>query len=74
MDTNTKEIIKQVQSSSLFVVAALSPSFLISVICVFIYLTTQFPEIKEPISNIIVNLLTKAGIKVTEKDGIDPKS
>jgi hypothetical protein len=73
MDTNTKEIVKQVQSSSLFVVAALSPSFLISIICVFIYLTTQFPEIKEPISNVIASLLSKAGINVN-KDGIDPES
>ena len=71
---DSKEIVKEIKTSSLFVVAALSPNFLISVICVFIYLTTQYPEVKEPISNAITNLLGKAGINLNKENGIDPKS
>lgn len=65
MNDDTQSIIKQVQTSSFFVVAALSPSFLISLLCVFAYLITQFPEIKEPVSNAISNLLDKAGVKTS---------
>lgn len=71
---DSKEIVKEIKTSSLFVVAALSPNFLISVICVFIYLTTQYPEVKEPISNVITNLLSKAGINLNKENGIDPES
>ena len=62
----TKEnptVIDQVKISSYFVVAALSPSFLVSLICVFLYLIAAFPEVKEPITDIITNLLAKAGVK-----------
>lgn len=70
-----KEIINEIKVSSFFVVAALSPSFLISVICVFLYLVTAFPEIKEPVSNIIANLLRKAGItKENTENELDSKS
>lgn len=71
---DSKEIVKEIKTSSLFVVAALSPNFLVSVICVFIYLTTQYPEVKEPISNIITNLLNKAGINLNKENGIDTES
>lgn len=60
--SDNKEIINEIKVSSFFVVAALSPSFLISVVCVFLYLVTAFPEVKEPVSNIIANLLVKVGI------------
>lgn len=56
-------IASQIKASSFFVVAALSPSFLISLLCVFLYLFTVFPELKEPASNILTNLLMRAGIK-----------
>lgn len=60
---DNQSIVNQVKVSSFFVVAALSPSFLISLICVLLYLVTVFPDIKEPISNVISNLLVKAGVK-----------
>ena len=67
MNTEDKQpIIDQIKISSFFVVAALSPSFLISLLCVFLYLITAFPEIKEPVQNIIANLLLKVGVKNTE--------
>lgn len=65
---DNQSIINQVKVSSFFVVAALSPSFLISLLCVFAYLITQFPEIKEPVSNIISNLLVRAGVKTNQQD------
>lgn len=55
-------ILKEIKQSSFFIVAALSPSFLISVVSVFFYLTIAYPEIKEPVSNAISNLLKKAGV------------
>lgn len=64
MNTEDKtSVTNQIKASSFFVVAALSPSFLISLICVFLYLFTVFPELKEPVSNVLANLLLKAGIK-----------
>lgn len=60
---NNQSVTNQIKASSFFVVAALSPSFLISLICVFLYLFTIFPELKEPVSNVIANLLARAGIK-----------
>lgn len=62
MNQPENSLVKEIKSSSLFIVAALSPNFLISVICVFLYLANTFPEIKEPVSNAIANLLRKAGI------------
>lgn len=62
---DNQSIVNQVKVSSFFVVAALSPSFLISLICVLLYLVTVFPDIKEPISNVISNLLVKAGVKTS---------
>lgn len=64
MNTEDKSsVTNQIKASSFFVVAALSPSFFISLVCVFLYLFTVFPELKEPVSNILANLLLKAGIK-----------
>lgn len=60
-----QSVTNQIKASSFFVVAALSPSFLISLICVLLYLFTVFPELKEPVSNILANLLLRAGIKTS---------
>lgn len=62
---DNQSVANQIKASSFFVVAALSPSFLISLICVFLYLFTVFPELKEPVSNVLSNLLLKAGIKTS---------
>ncbi len=62
-EQNTSNEIKQ---ASFFIVAALSPSFLISLICVLLYLFTAFPELKEPVSHLITSLLMKAGVKSSE--------
>ena len=70
MDNENQSVINQVKASSFFVVAALSPSFLISLFCVFLYLVTVFPEIKEPVSNVISNLLARAGIKPDPSDKV----
>ena len=67
-EDQTNTVLNQVKVSSFFVVAALSPSFLISLLCVFAYLITQFPEIKEPVSNVISNLLARAGVKPNQQD------
>lgn len=67
-EDQTNTVLNQVKVSSFFVVAALSPSFLISLLCVFAYLVTQFPEIKEPVSNVISNLLARAGVKPNQQD------
>lgn len=67
MNTEEKQsIADQIKISSFFVVAALSPSFLISLLCVFLYLITAFPEVKEPVQNIIANLLLKVGVNKAE--------
>lgn len=60
---NNQSVTDQVKMSSFFVVAALSPNFLISLICAFLYLITAFPELKEPVSNVIASLLLKVGVK-----------
>jgi len=72
MNEDKSSITNQIKISSLFIVAALSPSFLISLLCILAYLVTQFPEVKEPLRGLVVNFLRKAGAKVTpapeEKD------
>lgn len=56
---DTKTIAEQIKISSFFVVAALSPSFLISLACVILYLFSAFPEVKEPVSNYLKNLFSR---------------
>jgi hypothetical protein len=74
MNTEDRQsVTNQIKASSFFVVAALSPSFLISLICVFLYLFTVFPELKEPVSNILANLLLKAGIKSSPNEQPEEK-
>lgn len=68
MENNQQTLSDQIKTSSFFVVAALSPNFLISLICVFLYLITAFPELKEPVSNVLTNLLLKAGIKTSQPE------
>lgn len=68
---NNQSVANQIKASSFFVVAALSPSFLISLICVFLYLFTIFPELKEPVSNVLTNLLLKAGIRTSTDSSKD---
>jgi hypothetical protein len=65
---DNQSIAEQIKISSFFVVAALSPSFLISLLCVFLYLVTAFPEVKEPIQNIISNLLLKMGASSSKEE------
>lgn len=70
---DNQSVASQIKASSFFVVAALSPSFLISLICVLLYLFTVFPELKEPVSNILTNLLMKAGIKTSAEPEVETK-
>ena len=65
---DSQKIVSEIRTSSFFVIAALSPSFLISLVCVLLYLVTAFPEIKEPLSNAITNLLKRAGVNVKSED------
>lgn len=73
MNPDEQSVANQIKASSFFVVAALSPSFLISLICVFLYLFVVFPELKEPVSNILANLLLKAGVKTSPENQTESK-
>jgi hypothetical protein len=74
MNSEEKQsVANQIKASSFFVVASLSPSFLISLICVFLYLFTVFPELKEPVSSILASLLLKAGIKTSSEVNTEVK-
>jgi len=72
MDIEDKQTIaEQIKVSSFFVVAALSPSFLISLICVLLYLVTAFPEIKKPLTAFLTDLLSGLrtnNVATTSKD------
>ena len=60
MEPQDKQFItEQIKASSFFVVAALSPSFLISLICVALYLFTVFPDLKGQASEIVSSFLSK---------------
>lgn len=56
---NQTDAINEIKRSSFFIVGALSPSFLISFICVLLYLFSLFPELKEPVSEYISSLLQR---------------
>lgn len=41
----------EVRNAALFIVAALSPSFLVSVIAVLVYLTTSYPSLRKVVDS-----------------------
>lgn len=56
---NQTDVVKEIKRSSFFIVGALCPSFLISFICVLLYLFSLFPELREPVSEYISSLLQR---------------
>lgn len=56
---NSDDITKTIKTSSLFVVAALSPSTIVSLVCIGLYALEVLPEIKAPVSNLITGLLSR---------------
>lgn len=67
---NYDQLRKDIKSAAYFVVAILSPSTLISFLCLLFYLFTVFPELKAPFINSVTKLFSsvKAKANSTEDD------
>lgn len=57
----------EVRNAALFVVAALSPSFLISVLAVIVYLSNSYPAIGSIVNKTIENLVGKLSKRDSEQ-------
>lgn len=58
----------EVRNAALFVVAALSPSFLISVIAVIVYLSNSYPAMGSVVNKVIENFAGRFSNKDSEKE------
>lgn len=67
---NYDQLRKDLKLTAYFIIAALSPNYLVSLFCVFLYIFTLFPELKGPFSKFVSGLFSsvKAKANGTEDD------
>jgi hypothetical protein len=66
-DQDQDQVSVEVRNAALFVVAALSPSFLVSVIAILLYLTTSYPSLRQVVDSYLSKYLLKFNQTEAEK-------